>query len=83
MSSSGFKPLNMKNKRYLCYQQMVMKEELVGTTNSVKIETVIRNVGAKNQEEAIGKFIVETNKIQAQKKLEPVCFLLDDLAKVD
>ena len=60
-----------------------MKEELVGTTNNIKIETVIRNVGAKNQEEAIGKFIVETNKIQAQKKLEPVCFLLDDLTKVD
>lgn len=79
----GFQPLNIKNKRYLCYQQMVMKEELIGTTNNITLETVIRNVGAKNQEEAIGKFVVETNKIQAQKKLEPVCFLLDNLTKID
>lgn len=60
-----------------------MSEEVSGSTNNIKIETVIRNVGAKNKEEALGKFITETSKIEAQKKLEPYAFLLDDLTKID
>jgi hypothetical protein len=73
----------MFKKRFLCYQQMVMSEELDGNTNNIKIETVIRNIGAKNKEEAIGKFIIQTRSIEARKKLEPICFLLDDLTTID
>ena len=60
-----------------------MSEELKGTTNDIRIETVIRNVGAKNKDEALGKFIANTNEIKANKKLEPVVFLLDTLTKID
>ena len=73
----------MCKKRFLCYQQMVINDEVTGSINNIKIETIIRNVGAKNKEEALGKFIAETSKIYAQKKLEPYSFLLDDLAKID
>lgn len=62
---------------------MVMSEELSGNTNNIKVETIIRNVGAKNKEQALGKFITHTNSIKAQKKLEPHAFLLDDLTKID
>ncbi|HTO35658.1 MAG TPA: hypothetical protein VLZ72_05435 [Flavobacterium sp.] len=70
-------------KRFLCYQEVVMKEGIVGTTNKIEIGVVIRNVGAKSQEEAIGKFILATSEIEVQKRLEPTCFPLDNLIKID
>lgn len=73
----------MKNKRYLCYQQLVTKEELVGTQNNIVIDILIRNVGAKNEEEAIGKFMKVSNKTEAKKKLNVECFLLDNLLNID
>ena len=73
----------MFKKRFLCYQQIVISKEVCGNTNNIKIDTVIRNVGAKNKEEALGKFITETSKIEAQQKLAPYAFLLDNLIKID
>ena len=77
------KKKNPLKSRFLCYQQMVMKEEIVGTTNNIKIDVVIRNIGAKSESEAIGKFTLATNEIEAQKKLNPICFPLDNLIKID
>lgn len=69
---------NSKNK-YLCYQYLIVER----TGNTTKIDVVIRNVGAKNKEEAIGKFILNTNDIPALEKLDIECFNLDNLMKID
>lgn len=65
--------------RWLAYQQVVERQE----GNNAIIATIIRNVGAKTKEEAMGKFVLHTNAIEAIKKLEPFCFPLNDLTKID
>lgn len=67
---------------YLCYQQMVMSSEIIGQNNNIKIDTIIRKVIADTPEEAVGKFILETNPIVAQKKLEPTVFMLEQLLQI-
>jgi hypothetical protein len=59
--------------------QIVLKED----ANGVIIDVIIRNVLAKNEAEAIGKFILYTNKIKAIKKLQTFCFPLDKLMEID
>ena len=73
----------MFNKRFLCYQPVVASKASKGIDTTINIDLIIRNVGAKNKEEAIGKFILKTKCIEALEKLDPVCFLLDDLLKID
>ena len=62
---------------------IITKQEFVGSNNTTEMETVIRNVGAKSKEEALGKFILNTSEIKAIKRLDPFCFELDDLLKID
>jgi len=73
----------MKNKRWLCYQMIITKQEQLGSNNNIEMETIIRNVGANSKEEALGKFILKTAETKANKRLDPICFELDDLAKID
>lgn len=69
----------MKNKRWLCYQMIITKQEI----NITEMDTIIRNISAKNKEEALGKFILNTSKIKAIKKLDLNCIKLTDLIKID
>lgn len=73
----------MKNKRWLCYQMIIASIEYIGGQNNTKMETLIRNIGAKTKEEAIGKFILQTADIKAVQRLDPICFELDTLLKID
>lgn len=70
---------NEETKRWLAYQQIVVKQE----GSNITIDTIIRSIDAKTIEEAMGKFILHTNTIEAVKKLEPFCFPLNDLKKLD
>lgn len=73
----------LSEKRFLCYQQIVKEVIFDENEQKIEVEVIVRNVGAKNKEEALGKFILETNKIKANKKLEPIAFRLDYLTKID
>ena len=71
-------------KRFLVWQTVMVNRKFNGTVNEVIIDTIIRNVGAKNEEEAIGKFLLKTAGIQpnAMQKLTPVCIELKNLLKL-
>ena len=62
---------------------MVISLEVEGNNNEIEIDVMIRSVKATNEAEALGKFVVETNKVKAYKKLEPYCFLLSALVKIN
>jgi|TARA_Y100000310_G_C20315793_1_gene638363 hypothetical protein len=70
-------------KRYLVYRMIITSDEIVGNQNNIQMETIIRNVGAKNEEEAIGKFEKLKLSIEPIKKLDIRVFELDDLSKID
>ena len=73
----------MENKKYLCYQLIVSKEETIGTQNNIALDVIIRKVIARNKEEAIGKFVKVSNKVKAVKKLNIECFMLSNLLTID
>lgn len=73
----------MLKNRFLCYQLTVVSEEFDESATDIQMDVIIRNIGAKNKEEAIGKFIKHTQHIKAIKKLNPVCFLLGNLIKIN
>lgn len=70
-----------KNKRFICFQSTI--EHLAA--NAYGVDVKIRNVGAKNEAEAIGKFMldVSNNKGSKYQKLDPVCIELSNLKKID
>lgn len=73
-------------KRYLCYQLVVVSEkyDLETRTNTLEMNTIIRNVGAVSEEEALGKFIKEMQSIKVERKVqEPTVFELNELLKID
>ena len=63
---------------YICYQ-MIIKETKLSTTI---MDTIIRQVYAQSQEEAIGKFIVNTKDVPAEKKLDLECIKLTNLKSI-
>lgn len=51
---------------------------------NMQFQTVICNVIAHTQEEAIGKFVVETSSIKCERRIDPIdCFELNTLRKID
>ena len=69
--------------RYLCHQHKLIGEDTVDGRKVVNIELTIRNVGAKNAEEAIGKFVKEMETMDGSNIDSPTCFPLDMLRKID
>lgn len=68
----------MIKKRWLCHQMIITKKGV-----NTEMETLIRDVGAKTKEEAIGKFILQTAYVKAMQKLNPICFELNTLMMID
>jgi len=69
-------------KEWLCYQSIVTKEELIGNTNNIGVDTIIRLVEAKTKEEAMGKFLLNTKDVKAVKKLDVECFEINKILKI-
>jgi hypothetical protein len=74
-------------KRFLVYQTFIEKNKN-NWDNKIGVNTLIRNVGAINENEALGKFINETKDIVSEnmiveKKLDPIVFELNNLIKID
>ena len=73
-------PLDKKstimNKNYLVYQ-LVIKEETSSiingaVNNNICTEIFIRKVSGNNKEEAIGKFLLDTQKETFKRRIEPI-----------
>lgn len=65
-------------KRFLCYQQHVITDN-----SKLTVGVIIRNIGAKTKEEALGKFILGTSNEGGGQKLDPICIELDTLMTID
>lgn len=71
-------------KRYLVYQSIIT--DIVRNSSGgdhVGIAVNARNVGANSEEEAIGKYILQTKDVEGKQKLDPQCIVLDYLKKID
>jgi len=66
-------------KTFIVYQMQIDSEERIGLNNNVLMSTVVRRVDANSEEEAIGKFVLGTNHIKAQRKLNIECAALSEL----
>ena len=68
---------------YIIVQTILTKQESYGTTINNFWENIIRKVEAKDQETAIGKFVVQTNDIKAKEKLGIECIELSIMKKLN
>lgn len=71
---------------YLVVQQIVESEETTFKdgkhVNNININNIIRVVEGSSEEEAIGKFVLDTSNIIAHKKLNIQCIKLKDITKL-
>lgn len=68
---------------YIIVQTILTKQEIYGTTINNFWENIIRKVEAKDQDTAIGKFVVQTNDIKAEEKLGIECIELSIMKKLN
>jgi energy-converting hydrogenase Eha subunit H len=66
-------------KKFIVIQLQV---NLESTPYNVLMSNVVRQVEAESKEIAIGKFVVATQEIKAQKKMNIECYDLSELRKL-
>ena len=76
----SFKPKDIM--KYIIVQIILKKQDQNGSTINNYWENIIREVTAKDEESAIGKFVIQTAHITAKEKLGIECILLDDLKSI-
>ena len=69
-------------KSYIVVQMIVVSEKREGHDNNIVMETIVRQVLAESEEQAIGKFVIGTSEIKANKKLNIECYELGTLKKL-
>lgn len=70
---------------WLVYQTVIEEQSFDATSkqNNIKISTYIRRVKAANEAETMGKFMIDTKDIKAEKRIDPIaCFELDRLKTI-
>jgi hypothetical protein len=58
-------------------------EIIEGNNKNISMSNVVRQIEAESKEIAIGKFVIATQDIKAQKKLNIECYDLSELLRVD
>jgi len=66
-------------EQYIIYQMQIDKQEIIGSNHNTEMSTLVRLVSASSHEEAIGKFIIESQAIPAIKKIAVECIKLSEL----
>ena len=66
-------------KEYIISQIVLANQEHRDSKTINTWNNIVRRVKASNEEEAIGKFIIQTKHIQASEKLMPGAILLDEI----
>lgn len=61
----------------------VDNEVIKGNNNNITMSNIVRQIKAESKEIAIGKFVIATQDIKAQKKLNIECYDLSELQSVD
>jgi hypothetical protein len=73
----------MKNKRFIVYQGVITSKERKDSYTEEDVSFFIRNVRAKTDHEALGKFVLEIEPEKYAHALKPGIIELDYLAKID
>lgn len=69
----------MLMETYIVYQMIVNSKKIDGNISNILMSTLVRKVEANSKEEAIGKFAIMSNKIEAIQKLDIQCDKLSEL----
>ena len=72
-----------KMKHFIVIQMTIEKEEIVGSSKNTIMQNIVRQIKAESKEIAIGKFVIATQDIKAQKKMNIECYDLSELLRVD
>lgn len=70
-------------KHFIIIQVTIVGQEIKGNNTINLVENIVRQIKAKNEEEAIGKFIIATKDIKAIEKLDLECYDLSELKSVE
>lgn len=69
--------------KFIVIQMQIDSESNEPNTKRFVMSNVVRQVDAENKEMAIGKFVVSTQGIVAQKRLDIECYELSKLKSID
>jgi hypothetical protein len=70
---------------WIVYQTIIEEQSFDASNNknTIRIGTYIRKVEANSEAEAIGKFIIDTKDVKAEKRVDPIaCFEFDCLKTI-
>lgn len=76
-----------KNKQFICVQLVIEQQDMImDSDNTIRTtnmwQDITRVVEAETEEEAIGKFILQTKDINAFQKLDVNCYNLENLKRI-
>ena len=69
-------------KDFIICQMKIDDETFNGNIQTYSMSNIIRLVKAETKEAAIGKFVIETQSLQAMKKLDIECYDLSELKTI-
>lgn len=72
-----------KIKKFIVIQMLVHSEIIEDNNKVICMANIVRQIEAENKEIAIGKFVIMTQDIKAQKKLNIECYDLSELSSID
>ena len=72
-----------KMKKFIVIQMQINNEIIEGNNKNISMSNVVRQIEAESKEIAIGKFVIATQDIKAQKKMNIECYDLSELLRVD
>ena len=72
-----------KMKKFIVIQMQIDNEIIEGNNKNISMSNVVRQIEAESKEIAIGKFVIATQDIKAQKKMNIECYDLSKLLHVD
>ena len=72
-----------KMKKFIVIQMQIDNEIIEGNNKNISMSNVVRQIEAESKEIAIGKFVIATQDIKSQKKMNIECYDLSELSRVD
>ena len=72
-----------KIKKFIVIQMQIDNEIIEGNNKNISMSNIVRQIEAESKEIAIGKFVIATQDIKAQKKMNIECYDLSALLRVD
>ena len=72
-----------KMEKFIVIQMQIDNEIIEGNNKNISMSNVVRQIEAESKEIAIGKFVIATQDIKAQKKMNIECYDLSELLRVD